>query len=155
MFTEIRDITAFNKKEILALRIADNQQHFIETTDQCLAEAEMDRRFTPLGLYKDNTVIGFAMYGLFPHEDYSQRVWLDRYLIDEQYQGQGLGKHFLQQLIRYLTVKFNCSQIYLSVYDNNAVAIQLYKQFGFIFNGELDDKGEKVMVLEVQGHDNH
>lgn len=65
MFTEIRDITTFNKKEILALRIADNQQHFIETTDQCLTEAEMDRRFTPLGLYKDNTVIGFAMYGLF------------------------------------------------------------------------------------------
>ena len=25
----------------------------------------MDRRFTPLGLYKDNTAIGFAMYGLF------------------------------------------------------------------------------------------
>ncbi|WP_347272110.1 GNAT family N-acetyltransferase, partial [Bacillus velezensis] len=64
--------------------------------------------------------MGFAIYGLFPHEDYSQRVWLDRYLIDEQYQGQGLGKHFLQQLIHYLTEKFNCSQIYLSVYDNNA-----------------------------------
>ncbi len=155
MFTEIRDITALNKQEILALRIADNQQHFIESTDQCLAEAELDRRFTPLGLYKDNTAIGFAMYGLFPHEDHSQRVWLDRYLIDERYQQQGLGKYFLQQLIHYLTVKFNCHQIYLSVYDNNAVAIQLYKQFGFMFNGELDDKGEKVMVLEVHGHDNH
>ncbi|WP_025113605.1 GNAT family N-acetyltransferase [Lysinibacillus fusiformis] len=155
MFTEIRDITAFNKQEILALRIADNQQNFIESTDQCLAEAEMDRRFTPLGLYKDSTVIGFAMYGVFPHGDHSQRVWLDRYLIDERFQRQGLGKHFLQQLIHYLTEKFNCHKIYLSVYDNNAVAIQLYKQFGFIFNGELDDKGEKVMVLEVHGHDNH
>ncbi|WP_291754048.1 GNAT family N-acetyltransferase [Lysinibacillus sp. UBA5990] len=155
MFTEIRDITAFNKQEILALRIADNQQNFIESTDQCLAEAEVDRRFTPLGLYKDSTVTGFAMYGVFPHDDHSQRVWLDRYLIDERYQGQGLGKHFLQQLIHYLTEKFSCHKIYLSVYDNNVVAIQLYKQFGFIFNGELDDKGEKVMVLEVHVHDNH
>lgn len=155
MFTEIRDITAFNKQEILALHIADNQQHFIESTDQCLARGRIGSTLYPLGLYKDNIAIGFAMYGLFPHEDHSQRVWLDRYLIDERYQQQGLGKHFLQQLIQYLAVKFNCRQIYLSVYENNAVAIQLYKQFGFMFNGELDDKGEKVMVLEVYGHDNH
>ncbi len=155
MFTEIRDITAFNKQEILALRIADNQQHFIETTSQCLAEAERDRHFTPLGLYKDNSAIGFAMYGVFPHDDQSQRIWLDRYLIDERYQKQDLGKYFLQQLIHYLTIKFNCAHIYLSVYDNNAVAIRLYQQFGFTFNGERDDKGEKVMVLEVCRHDNH
>lgn len=94
MFTEIRDITALNKQNVLALHIAANQQDFIETTQQCLDEAASDQRFIPVGLYREDTVVGFAMYGLFPHEDGSQRVWLDRYLIDERYQHKGLGKYF-------------------------------------------------------------
>ncbi|MGE7946029.1 N-acetyltransferase family protein [Lysinibacillus sp. NPDC093688] len=153
MFTEIRDITALNKEEVLALRIADNQLDFIESTQQCIAEAKADKRFIPVGLYKEDNAVGFAMYGVFPHKDNSRRVWLDRYFIDERYQHKGLGKYFLQQLIQYLVAKYSCQNIYLSVYDNNIVAIQLYKKFGFVFNGELDDKGEKVMVKEVHAHD--
>ncbi|WP_409367279.1 GNAT family N-acetyltransferase [Lysinibacillus sp. 38-6] len=155
MFTEIRDITALNKEEVLALHIADYQQDFIETTQQCLDEAEIDQHFIPVGLYKEGNAVGFAMYGVFPHEDDTQRVWLDRYFIDERYQHQGLGKYFLQQLIDFLTAKYNCQKIFLSVYDNNEVAIQLYQKFGFAFNGELDEKGEKVMVREVLVHDHH
>ncbi|MGE7997758.1 N-acetyltransferase family protein [Lysinibacillus sp. NPDC093190] len=155
MFTEIRDITALNKEEILALRIADNQQNFIESTKQCLAEAATDKRFIPVGLYRADIAVGFAMYGVFPHKDNTQRVWLDRYFIDERYQHKGLGKYFLQQLIHYLVAKYSCQNIYLSVYDNNIIAIELYKKFGFVFNGELDDKGEKVMVKEVHAHDHH
>jgi len=155
MFTEIRDITALNKEEVLALHIADYQQDFIETTQQCLDEAEIDQRFMPVGLYKEGNAVGFAMYGVFPHEDDTQRVWLDRYFIDERYQHQGLGKYFLQQLIDFLQAKYNCQKIFLSVYDNNEVAIQLYQKFGFTFNGELDEKGEKVMVREVLVHDHH
>ncbi|MFJ6209138.1 GNAT family N-acetyltransferase [Lysinibacillus sp. NPDC092081] len=155
MFTEIRDITALNKEEVLALRIANNQLDFIESTQQCLAEADIDQRFIPVGLYKEDIAVGFAMYGVFPHENNTQRVWLDRYFIDERYQHQGLGKYFLQQLINYLVAKYSCQNIYLSVYDNNIVAIQLYKKFGFVFNGELDEKGEKVMVKEVHTHDYH
>lgn len=155
MFTEIRDITALNKEKILALRIADDQQDFIESTKQCLAEAETDERFIPVGLYREDIAVGFAMYGVFPHKDNTQRVWLDRFFIDERFQHKGLGKYFLQLLINYLVAKYSCQKIYLSVYDNNIVAIQLYKKFGFVFNGELDDKGEKVMVKEVHAHDYH
>ncbi|EON71292.1 GNAT family N-acetyltransferase [Lysinibacillus sphaericus] len=155
MFTEIRDITTLNKEEILALRIADHQQDFIETTMQCLTEAENDRRFIPVGLYKDDIAVGFAMYGIFPHEDKAQRVWLDRYFIDERFQHKGLGRYFLQQLIHFLVGNYQCQELFLSVYDNNKVAIQLYKKFGFIFNGELDEHGEKVMVKEVHNLDSN
>lgn len=155
MFTEIRDITALNKEKILALRIADYQQDFIESTKQCLAEAKTDKRFIPVGLYREDNAVGFAMYGVFPHKDNTQRVWLDRFFIDERFQHKGLGKYFLQLLIKHLVAKYSCQNIYLSVYDNNIVAIQLYKKFGFVFNGELDDKGEKVMVKEVHAHDYH
>ncbi|QTD40676.1 GNAT family N-acetyltransferase [Sporosarcina sp. Te-1] len=155
MFTEIRDITVFNKEEMAALRIADDQEGFIESTQQCLQEAENDRRFIPVGLYMNDIAVGFAMYGAFPHEEEQQRVWLDRYLIDERYQHQGLGKHFMHLLLQHIINRYNCSQLFLSVYETNEVAIQLYKKFGFVFNGELDENGEKVMVKEISRHDNN
>ncbi|MBB4823074.1 diamine N-acetyltransferase [Sporosarcina luteola] len=154
MFTEIRDITICNQEDILTLRIADDQEGFIESTQQCLQEAEHDRRFIPVGLYMDDRAVGFAMYGAFPHGEERQRVWLDRYLIDARYQHQGLGKHFMILLLQHVINRYNCSQLFLSVYETNEVAIQLYEKFGFVFNGELDDNGEKVMVKELGSHDN-
>ena len=38
------------------------------------------------------------------------------------------------------------NDIYLSVYEDNQHAIDLYRLYGFNFNGELDTKGEKIMV---------
>lgn len=149
MFTEIRDVTPHNKSQILSLHIAKEQLSFIESTEQCLQEAKEDTRYIPVGLYKGDDAVGFAMYGLFSDDAKGQRVWLDRYFIDENYQGQGLDKYFLQQLIDFLASKYNCSQIYLSVYDYNEVTIRLYEKFGFYFNGELDTLGEKVMVKDL------
>ncbi|MGG0668450.1 GNAT family N-acetyltransferase [Sporosarcina koreensis] len=153
MFSEIRKVTNLNKEEILSLHIADEQEGFIETTLQCLKEAKNDRRFVPVGLYKGDIAVGFAMYGAFKQDQGEQRVWLDRYFIDERYQHRGLGKYFLQQLICYLQATFHCNRIYLSVFDDNEVAIQLYKKFGFVFNGEIDENGEMVMVKEVGNDD--
>lgn len=151
MFSEIQNVTRLNKEEILALKIADDQIGFLETTEECLAEAEEDPRFVPVGLYKENRAVGFAMYGQFQQEDGKPRVWLDRYFIDERYQQMGLGKYYLQLLIHYLAEFYHTEQIYLSVYEDNTVAIRLYEQFGFRFNGENDEKGEKIMVKEVEG----
>lgn len=150
MRSEIQSITYLNETEILALKIADEQLGFLETTAECLAEAEEDRRFVPVGLYKKETPIGFAMYGKFDQEKEGSRVWLDRYFIDERYQGKGYGKYYLQLLFDHLVETYNTNHIFLSVYDHNEVAIRLYKKFGFRFNGEIDCNGEKIMVKEIE-----
>lgn len=150
MRLEIQNITYLNKAEILALKIADEQTGFLETTSECLAEAAEDPRFVPVGLYKKETPIGFAMYGKFNQQNEGARVWLDRYFIDERYQGKGYGKYYLQLLFDHLVEIYNTNRIYLSVYDHNEVAIRLYKKFGFQFNGEIDENGEKIMVKEIE-----
>lgn len=148
MFTEIRDITSSNMEEILALQIAKSQEGFVETPEECIEEAEEVDNFVPVGLYMNDMPVGFAMYGKFPDKREGNRIWLDRYLIDYHYQGKGYGHHFLNQLLEFITTKYNCHKIYLSVYENNEGAIHLYKSHGFHFNGELDVNGEKVMVRE-------
>lgn len=148
MFSEICEITVNNKQQALQLKVAPNQQGYVETVAECLSEAREDTRYVPVGLYDNDTMVGFAMYGRFVEND-EERIWFDRYLIDEHFQGRGYGKYFMKQVLDFLTTKYHCHSIYLSVYDDNIFAIQLYEKMGFHFNGELDVHGEKVMVREL------
>ncbi|MNZ76103.1 Spermine/spermidine acetyltransferase [compost metagenome] len=140
MLSDIRVITSSNEREVLSLSIAKDQRRFIESISQCLQEAREDTRYVPVGLYKNETAVGFAMYGKF--ED---QVWLDRFLIDERFQGKGLGKCFIGKLISFLENEYPGHDLYLSVYENNTHAIQLYKQFGFTFTGDYYKPREKIM----------
>lgn len=94
---------------------------------------------------KNVNIIGFTMYGEILSE---QRVWMDRFLIDQKYQGQGHGKKALSDLIQYLFDRYSCKEIYLSLYPDNQRAFALYCNLGFELNGELDTKGEQIMVLK-------
>lgn len=146
----IRLIDDKNYKEILDLRVAKGQESFIETTEECLKEASEDSRWEPVGIYDGDIPIGFAMYGLFLQEGSKGRVWLDRFLIAEDYQGKGYGKASVKLLLHHLHRKYGYDKIYLSVYEANEGAIALYQKLGFTFNGELDINQEKVMVMNCR-----
>lgn len=146
MNIEIREVTSENLKEVLSLHVSETQKSYVESTKQCLKDATECNCYRPTGLYQDGIMVGFAMYGFFPDEDQNGRVWLDRYLIDERFQGKGLGSIMLGELIAHLIKIYNCNKIYLSLYEDNQRALHLYQKFGFHFNGELDINGEKVMV---------
>ena len=149
MSISIHDVTKDNEEEILRLSVNESQTNFIETTKQCLEEAKECAYYKPVGLYADNELVGFAMYGCFPNEQENGRVWLDRFLIDANYQGMGYGTIMLEAMIQKLVQKFSCQKIYLSIYEDNHSALYLYKKFGFQFNGELDINDEKVMVKNI------
>ena len=142
----INEVTNDNINDILKLRINEEQQFFIETTQQCLDEAKACSNFKPVGLYWENNLVGFAMYGFFPEEGMNGRVWLDRFLIDSNYQGHGFGSIMLNALIHRLEREYNCNEIYLSIIADNEAALHLYKKFAFEFTGEVDSNNEKLMV---------
>lgn len=135
-------------EEVLALHVAKYQDNFIETTRQCLDEAKELSLWNPTAIYDENKIIGFAMYGFFKSEGVNGRVWLDRFMIDERYQGKGYGVNALKLLISKLYDEYECNEIFLSIYEENVVAIKIYEKLGFRFNGEFDINGEKVMVIK-------
>lgn len=139
--------TEKNLKEVLDLRVADNQSGFIETTAECLEEAKEFSLWRPVGIYIDNVLIGFAMYGLWEYEGDYGSVWLDRFLIDKRFQGKGYATPVLHALIDKITLEYNYDELYLSIYETNKLAIKLYQKLGFVFNGEKDINGEDVMYL--------
>ena len=141
-------MTAHNKKEILSLCVAEDQRHFIETTEECLSDAEQWEECA-VGLYVDGTPVGFAMYGYLGDGKGGGNLWIDRMLIDAKYQGNGFGSRFMELLMQRVLDEYGEQPIYLSVYPENIAAIRLYEKLGFVFVDEYDSKGEQIM-LKVQ-----
>ncbi|KLA29681.1 MULTISPECIES: GNAT family N-acetyltransferase [Bacillus cereus group] len=145
MTLHICEVTEKNWRSVAALNVAKDQQQFIESNAFSLAESLYEGNGTSVGLYDGETLVGYAMYGWYCEKRKS--VWLDRFMIDEQYQGKGYAKRFLHLLIQFLQDKFECKTIYLSLHPDNKLAMGLYESFGFRLNGDIDDEGPVVGVV--------
>lgn len=146
----IKKFDSNNSKEILELRVNSNQESYIETVGECIEEASKCSNWRPVGIYDGEKIVGFAMYALFLEEGENGRVWLDRLLISAENQGKGYGEAAVRVLLKRLYKEYGYDKIYLSVYDDNEVAIALYEKIGFQFTGEVDTKGEKLMAINLQ-----
>lgn len=148
MNLSIINVNEKNYDEIINLKVFKSQLNHIETVLECIQEAKTNSNWRTVGIYDGKKAIGFAMYAEF-EENKIKRVWLDRFLISADNQGKGYGKASVKLLISRLQREYDVNKIYLSVYEDNKVAIDLYKKIGFEFNGELDVNGEKVMMLLI------
>ncbi|MCR1838986.1 GNAT family N-acetyltransferase [Murimonas intestini] len=137
-----------NRTKVEELQILPEQAGFIESVRECMAEADEFQEWKPVGIYDGDLLVGFAMYGYFSDSQTEGEVWLDRILIDRRYQKKGYGKAAVLALLKRLQLEYGNKQIYLSVYENNEAAVNLYQQTGFQFNGKLDTKGEKIMSFQ-------
>ncbi|MWV42931.1 GNAT family N-acetyltransferase [Paenibacillus sp. HJL G12] len=150
MSLHIREITSENWRAAAALSVSEEQQHFIESNAFSMAECFYEKNAVSVGMYDNETLIGFAMYGWPDSQD--QSTWLDRFMIDRRFQGKGYAKRFLLLVIRYIEQQYDCVKIYLSIHPENAHAQKLYESMGFHLNGRIDDEGEvhgQVMELHL------
>ena len=118
-------VTSDNRKAVENLQVFAEQQTFIESMAENLKESDQFPEWESAGIYDGNQLIGYAMYG-------------------------GYGKAACRLLMLKLIEKYQPNKLYLSVYDTNSSAIRLYQQLGFVFNGELDTNGERVMEWTYQ-----
>ena len=135
--------------ECVGLKVKKEQQLY--SNAYSLAEAwlqcsikEVD--LNPFCIYKDNTMVGFVMFLYCEDEKYAS---IYRFMIDKRYQGKGYGKEAMSVVLEYINdnPKFDDCTIGLEVHRDNDVAINLYKSFGFLPTGEVDDNGEMEMEL--------
>ena len=139
-----------NRSTIEKLHPSLAQIDFIESVKDCMIEADNYDGWRPYGVYDGEELVGFVMYGYFSEPKPNGRLWLDRILIDEKYQGHGYGKELVREMLERLPKEYpDVDTITLSVFDNNPCAIHVYEKAGFRFNGELDTKGEKIMIYKV------
>lgn len=147
---DIKPVEEHNWREVTKLKVSSAQTNYIESNDQSLLEAAYDKRhdWMPHALYYDEIMIGFAMIGAYNVEE--KYIWLDRFMIDEHFQGKGHSKPLLHKLLLMIKKKWNPDTIVLSIDSTNENAYYLYEKIGFHINGIIDpNNGEKLMEYKI------
>ena len=126
------------KEDYLALKVLESQTTFVESPMTSLIDKNnhaWDIDWTIECIFKDEIMIGYAMHGIAS----DGIAWLDRFMIDSDYQGHGYGPIALKMI---LTKMHNVYKAYkhlaLSVEKHNTKAIKLYESFGFYLTKEMD-----------------
>ena len=147
-----------NVWSIVNLEVYSNQKDYVASNSESLIEAYLylanNRIVMPFGIYDDEKPIGFLMIGF---DDTSSNVkiaknnyCLWRLMIDKKYQRKGYGRKAIQLALDYIKeFPFGKAEYcYVSYDSKNQIGKDLYKSFGFVENGEMDDN-EKVAILKL------
>lgn len=132
-------------RAVAGLEVGEDQKAFIESNAFSMAESKYESNAASISLYDGEILIGYAMYGWYNEAE--QSIWLDRFMIDRHFQGQGYAKRFIPVILEWMHNKHRYSKVYLSLHPDNEAALRLYQSFGFKLNGEIDSEGPVVGVV--------
>jgi diamine N-acetyltransferase len=153
----LRPVDTSNYRECLALSVAPEQERFVASNRQSLADAYVWRDAAePYAIYAGDQMVGFAM--LFPlaedvprhpvPADATLRGYvLVRLMIDARFQGRGYGRDALAAIVETVRGR-GLRTIRLTVIPQNEEALEFYRRNGFAETGEIQD-GEIVMELRI------
>lgn len=142
MSLRIELVNESNWQGIVNLTVNSSQANFIESNACSIVESHYIAGWYPLGLYFGEVLVGFAMYGCLEGDS----IWLDRFMIDKKYQGQGFGRRFLVYLLGHIQTQFKIRKILLSFTPENKYARSFYERHGFSNTNEVDSKGELIFM---------
>lgn len=145
----LREITADTVIAVVRLAVADSQKGFVATNAVSLAQALFATEAWYRAVYCADELVGFVML-----EDESLRspppaepqigVW--RFMIDERFQGRGIGRAALLLVMAHVRGKGLFKALQLSYVPGPGCPEPFYLSLGFQHTGRID--GSEV-VLEL------
>lgn len=141
MAVNVRPIDGTNFRDVVDLAVTDEQSAWIAPTARYMVLCCYGGRWHALGLYADDTPVGFAMWVQDP-EDGSH--WIGGFLIDKSHQRKGHGRQAMLAIIDYLRREQGATSFALSYEPDNTVARRLYAALGFVETGEQE--GEELVA---------
>ena len=150
MTVSLREIDKENFHQCLKLKVAAGQENYVAGNAVSIAASKFFPSLTPLAVYAENEMVGFAMY---EHDTETGSFWLARLMIDAPQQGKGYGKLATRAVINKLKDEFDCQEVFLSFVPENVGAEKMYSSVGFKRTGETSDSGEVIMRFESTGNE--
>jgi diamine N-acetyltransferase len=150
----LRELTAANRDEVLALRLAPGQDRFVSSVPDSLAEAADHPEANPWyrAVYVGDTPVGFVMlsWDCVPRPPDIIGPWfLWKLLIDERHQRRGYGRDVVR-LVADLVREHGARELFSSyVPDGDGCPGPFYERLGFVPTGELDPDGEVIIRLDL------
>lgn len=153
---EIRPVTKENWKELIKLKVSDDQKHFVASNLYSIAEAQFGDDIPgeghwdmfPYGIYDDDKPVGFLMLS-YNYEFTRFQGFILRLMVDESVQGKGYGKFGMNWMLEKYRADERVQVVGISYEPNNEVARKLYASLGFQETGEIVE-GEALALLKLR-----
>ncbi|WP_217576302.1 GNAT family N-acetyltransferase [Mesorhizobium sp. GbtcB19] len=136
-----------NRAAIRALELLPEQQGFVASNAESLAEARQDDEAIARAVVAAGRVVGFLMYSA-PEDDDEAIIY--RFMIDRREQGKGLGRAAVAKALEEIARLSHVRRVLICYEPENEAARRLYAGFGFVEQG-LDQDDEMIAVLELGG----
>lgn len=136
-----------NRAATLALELLPEQQGYVASNAESLAEAEQDDEAIARAVVCAGRVAGFLMYSA-PKDDDEAIIY--RFMIDRREQGRGLGHAAVGKALEEIAKLGHIRRVAICYEPENEAARRLYAGFGFVEQG-LDEDDEMIAVLELGG----
>ena len=142
----LREVTKETVRAITALKVGPGQDRFVAPNAVSIAQAYFSRDVAWFrAIYVGEEPAGFVMLDDdAPKQSYS--LW--RYMIDQRFQGQGIGRRALDLVIDYVRTRPGAKALLTSIVPGDGSPGPFYEKMGFAYTGEEED-GELVMRLNL------
>jgi len=142
----LRELDKDNFKAIFQLRVKPEQQQFVASNVQSIAEAHFSDKAWFRAIYADDEPVGFVMLSIAPDK---AEYFLWRFMIDAKHQSCGNGRRSLELVIDFVRSLPNAKALYTSHVEGEGNPAEFYAKLGFRHTGEVED-GELVMKFDLQ-----
>lgn len=130
----ISDVSRDTWFDATRLSVSEEQvAHFSAPVVYWLAESRFETHFRPMVVSQGDTLVGFLVYGIDPDDG---EYWLITFMIDQRFQGQGLGRQALQAFLDHFDRNHPRTVLRLGHHPDNSVAASLYDSLEFRPTGE-------------------
>lgn len=144
---KFREIDKSNYWDCIVLTLDESQKGFVADNKQSLIEAAYEDGLYTLGIYHEETMVGFVLYD---YDDTFHGWSMSRFMIGKQFQGKGYGKQAAIAFFDYFKRKHNADKLYISVSLENTVARKMYTSIGFEEIKEIEYTFLGIQFREVQ-----
>lgn len=144
MKVELTTVTNENLREIINLKVYPSESDFVAPNVFSIAEAYVSPDLNPCGIYADEQLVGFVMFGRWVGEE---NFWVTRLMIDPSHRKKGIATQALKLVIAELFNKEECERIYITFVPENIQGQRVYTKLGFVDSGRTVD-GELIYELK-------
>lgn len=147
----LREITADTVRAVTKLSVAEDQMGFVAPNAVSLAQALFAPEAWYRAIYFGEELAGFVMLedeSLLSPPPAQPEVGVWRFMIDARFQGRGIGRAALLQVIEHVRSKGLFTTLQLSYVPGPGCPEAFYLSLGFRHTGRIDE-GEIVLELPL------
>ena len=150
----LREITEANLQSVLALRTTPEQEQFVSSVANSIAEATVYHHANPWyrAVYADERPVGFVMlsWDVTPQPPHVHGPWfLWKLLVDFRHQRLGYGQEVLRQVAELVRAE-GATELLTSYVPGAGGPAGFYARLGFVPTGDVDPDGEVVARLDLE-----